>query len=75
MRSVSQPHVTPAANPPAVQCSRADDVQYGVPLCDVPLTASSGAFGWGWGVTPKMSLSDLYEVQSKWFIWAIFFFL
>lgn len=49
----ADPHVTPAANPPAVQCNQADDMQYGVPLWGVPLTASSdreplagGGLGW-----------------------------
>lgn len=36
----TEPHVTPAAYPLAVQFNQADDMQHDIPLRSVPLTAS-----------------------------------
>lgn len=38
----TEPHVTPAAYPLAVQFNQADDMQHDIPQRSVPLTASSG---------------------------------
>lgn len=41
----TEPHVTPAAYPLAVQFKQADDMQHDIPLWSVPLTASLGGSG------------------------------
>lgn len=61
----ANPHVTPAANPPAVQFTQADDMQ--ASLCSIPLTAASLAFGSGglclpiprWPAVQSKSACDL----------------
>ena len=43
----TEPHVTPAAYPLAVQFNQADDMQHDIPRRSVPLTASLGGLDRG----------------------------
>lgn len=47
----ADPHVTPAANPPAVQFSQADDMQKGIPL-SCPSRSLIGSLWLGWALPP-----------------------
>lgn len=47
----ADPHVTPAANPPAVQFSQADDMQKGIPLSR-PSRSLIGSLWLGWALPP-----------------------
>ena len=60
----TEPHVTPAAYPLAVQFNQADDMQHDIPRRSVPLTASLGGLDRG-DVWTAGALSDLSGAQIK----------
>lgn len=61
----ADPHVTPAANSPAVQFNQADDMQHGVPLWGVPAPSLMGLWTGGGVGLHRGPLVTSVEAQNK----------